>query len=124
MIEQAMRPTRVPPPPALVTDVRVRNWASELVLVCLDDPLTRRPFELVFTNCREIRWSLDDAASNGADAAEADVIGLRWGQAGLVEPAIVTTDLFELSILYDRLQIREATDDSAPGRRELAGTTG
>lgn len=124
MTVQATPPSPVLPTLSLVTDIRVRNWASELVLVCLDDPLTRRAYELVFANCRDLRWSSDETESISAEATEADIIGFRPGQASYVEPAILTTDLFELSILYDRLEVRETMGDSARGRRELATTGG
>ena len=90
---------------SLIVDVQVRNWGSELVLECLDDPLTRRRYQLVYKNCREIRWSLLDAEPT--PAVEADVIGICPGQAEHAEPAVLTTDVFELTVLYDRLEIRE-----------------
>src|SRR5688572_13045649 len=124
MTVPATRSAHVHPPLSLVTDIRVRNWARELVLVCLDDPVTRRTSELVFANCREIRWSLDDATSIFTEAAEADIIGFRPGKPSYLEPAILTTDLFELSILYDRLEIRETTAGTTRARRELAGASG
>ena len=93
-------------------------------MACLDDPLTRRTDEVVFTNCREIRWSSDEAGAILAAATEADIIGFGPGQASYVEPAILTTDLFELSIFYDRLEIWETTGDTARGRRELASAGG
>jgi hypothetical protein len=61
---------------------------------------------------REIRWSNDDAVAF-PNATEADIIGFGPGQAGYVEPAVLSTDLFELSVLYDRLNIRESPADSA-----------
>ena len=104
---------------SLVTDIRVRHWASELVVECLDDPLTRRRYELVYANCREVRWSLDEVVAV-PEATEADIIGFCPGQAGHVEPAILTTDVFELSILYDRLEIRELTGDQGRQRPQVA----
>ena len=110
MILQAARRTDTNLTPSLVTAIQVRNWASKVTLTCLDDPATRRMYELVFTRCREIRWSNDDAVTS-PDATEADVIGFCPGQASYVEPAVLTTDLFELSVLYDRLDVREAPED-------------
>lgn len=91
--------------PSLVTDVRVSNWGNELVLECLDDPLTRRRYQLVYQNCRDIRWSLHDAEATRD--AEADVIAICPGQGGHAEPAVLTTDIFELAVLYDRVEVRE-----------------
>jgi hypothetical protein len=91
-------------PISLITDVQLTNWGGELVLECLDDLLTRRPFQLVFTNCREIRWSLHDPEATPAE--EADVIGFCPGQAEYIESAVLTTDIFEVTVLYDRVEIR------------------
>jgi hypothetical protein len=103
---QTMHRSEVGFAPSLVTDIEIGDWGSELVLSCLDDPLTRRGYEVVFRGCREIRWSLYDAAS---DATEADVIGFCAGTPEHAEPAVLTTDLFELSVLYDRVEIRQRT---------------
>lgn len=123
MTVRATRPFHIQPSLSLVTDIQVRNWASELVLVCLDDPLTRRTYELIYTNCREFRRSTDEAASILTEATEADIIGFHPGRASYLDPAVLTTDLFELSVLYDRLEIRETTADTVRGRRELASAS-
>ena len=101
---QATKRSDVALAPSLITDVKVGGWGGDVVLSCLDDPLTRRGYELVFRGCREIRWSPYETTS--ADEAEADVIGFCEGQPGYGEPAVLTTDLFELSVLYDRLETR------------------
>jgi hypothetical protein len=102
---QATTPSKTLPSVSLVADVQVRNWGSELVLVCLDDPLTRQSYEFVYKDCREIRLSLHDAEATRA--TEADVIGFCEGTLAHADPAVLTTDLFELSILYGRLEIRQ-----------------
>ena len=89
---------------SLVTAVQVRHWGGELILECLDDPQTRRPSHLIFTNCREIRWSLHDPEA--VPDYEADVIGFCPGQAEYAEPVVLTTDIFELTVLYDQVEIR------------------
>jgi len=109
MTLQTTSPTDAHSTLSLVTGIQIRNWGSELVLRCLDDPSTRRTYELLFTRCREIRWSVDDAAVALEDEVEADVIGFCVGREGYAEPAVLTTDLFEVSILYDRIEIREFT---------------
>ena len=91
---------------SLITHVHVKQWGREVEIEGLDDPVTRKSMRLIFHDCREIRWSnYDEAASE----FEADVIGLCPGSNDYAEPAVITTDLFELSILY-----RTSKIDSAP----------
>ncbi len=95
------------------------NWGSKVVLACLDDPLTRRAYEYVFTDCQELRWYLDESGGP-LPAKEADIIGFNLGQNGNREPAVLTTDLFELSVKYGRLEVRALTSDSDQARRPFA----
>ena len=90
---------------SLITDVQLRKWGKELVIEGLNDPLNRGQIQLVFKNCHEIRWSLltDEAEPD----TEADVIGLSLSKAEDGEFAILTTDLFELSVLYQSLEVRQ-----------------
>ena len=93
----------VQPTLSLITDVQIRQWGREITIHGLDDPSTRHPLQLVFRDCEEIRWTSHDC---GTDAeVEADVIGLCPGHAGYAEPAVVTTDLFEVSIRYRSLDV-------------------
>jgi hypothetical protein len=96
---------------SLITDLRMANWGSDLVLECLDDPQTRRRYQVVYRNCQEIRLSLHDAAEATREA-EADVIGFLPGKQEFAEPAVLTTDIFELVIVYDRYEIRELPQEA------------
>jgi hypothetical protein len=122
MVAKTTPASDVQPQLSLVTNIRAKKWASEFVLTCLDDPVTRRAYELVFLNCREIHWFSNEAESVLVLATEADVIGFDRGQAMHVEPAVLTTDLFELSILYGQVEIRELAGVAAQDRQEIAST--
>ena len=87
---------------SLVTSLHVGRWGNELVVEGFDDPLTRRQVRLVFRDCREIRWSNYEVAPS---EIEADVVGLCVGQSNYREPALITTDLFELSVLYGSCEV-------------------
>jgi hypothetical protein len=91
---------------SLVIGVRVRYWGRGVEIEGLDDPESRLQTRLFFGDCREIRWSAFDEE---ATESEADVIGLCLGLNDYVEPAVITTDLFELSISYRSCDIESAS---------------
>ena len=64
-----------------------------------------RPFKIVFEGCEEIHWEL-----YGEDSADttADVIGIDIG--GYAEPAVINTDIFEVTVLYNELTILKDWD--------------
>ena len=100
----------------LITSVELQAWGTEFVLDCLDDPLTRREFRLIFRGCREIRWSLDSTETTRQ--TEADVIGFSLGHGEYAEPAILTTDLIEVSVLYDRIEVQDSATANAQDSNE------
>jgi hypothetical protein len=99
---QAVSESRVRQSLALITGIQVRRWGHEVVIEGLDDPSTRQPLRLRFADCRDIHWS--NHAPEDAEV-EADVIGFCLGQGDFKEPALITTDLFELSVFYGSCEI-------------------
>jgi hypothetical protein len=68
-----------------------RSFPGYQVLVkALYDPLLRMPYQILFSKCR------DDLQV----ASESTLIGILLGQRSHQSPAVITTDDFELSILY------------------------
>ena len=66
-----------------------------------------REFQLIFTRFHILYWQiLDDEYDPGTFAV--DVIGMEIGEADHREPAVLTTDLFELSVSYGELEIKKA----------------
>lgn len=102
--------TEIEPSLALITAVRILDWGRRVIVEGVDDPVTRNDFQIDFGDCRELRWSLYEDAP--VDDAEADVIGICLGRDHHREPAVVTTDLFELSIRYGSVETRRVI--SAP----------
>jgi hypothetical protein len=97
---------------SLITDVRVVEWGRQVIVEALDDPLTRNRLFLVFRDCRDLHWSLHGDES--VAETEADVIGFCTGKGRHREPAVLTTDLFELAIHYGSLEVRTPLTTSEP----------
>ena len=93
---------------SVVTEVQVRLWGSEVSIQCLYDPATCQPYSLLFTDCREIRWNVHD--SGAIRDSEANLIGFLLGQEDHQQPAVITTDIFEIFILYGRFEIKRVAD--------------
>lgn len=94
------------PAPSLITALHVSRWGTDVRVVCSYDPQnSRRPYELHFQNCRRIQWDVHDA--EGAEDESAELIGLLLGEGGHGAPAILTTDIFELQILYGSFHLRK-----------------
>ncbi len=102
---------------SIVTDVQVLDWGSQLLVFCLDDPVDRQAYTLFFKNCREIRWQVHDP--DGLMDNEADLLGVSIGKDKFGEPAIITTDSFEVSVLYEYFEIKKhPIPDSDSGQQD------
>lgn len=86
---------------SLVVSFSLNNWGKELVFDCLSDPEFRKPCKLLFTNCRQLKWEFYDFPET--ENEEADIIGFAQGKQKYMEPAILTTDFFEVFIFYDEI---------------------
>lgn len=87
---------------SVVCALEVLHWGGELVLHCLYHPRERRPYTLHFKNCKDVRL---DPLENGA-VSEASLIGIILGSGAHQKPAIVTTDAFELSVRYEKWELK------------------
>ena len=117
MLMVAISNSAIRPAPSLITRVEVGQWGRELAFDGFDDPFARRRTTLRSSVCRDLHWS------NYGDAAtetEADVIGLCLGQANYLEAAIITTDLFELTIHYGTLTVGATSVDRGAIDAQLA----
>jgi hypothetical protein len=89
---------------SLITKIKLSAWGSELELECIYDPQgIKLPYQIHFKDCTEIQLSLH-SPENSQDL-EADIIDFKVGQEQQKEPAIIYTDIFELLIIYETLQI-------------------
>ncbi len=102
---------------SIVTSVQLKLWGSELLLECLDDPVDRRPYVLIFKDCREIHWNIYGEDADLHDS-ETDLIGILLGEDKHRKPATITTGAFELSVLYGDFEIQkkpELLESQVPG---------
>ena len=94
---------------SLITSVNVSLWGNEVTLECVYDPTHNRlPYVLVFQDCQDIRWSVHD--SEEVHEPEADLIGFSMGAESHQKPAVITTDIFELSITYGSFVLKKADE--------------
>ena len=93
---------------SLVTNVKVSHWGNELLFECVYDPTgDRLPYKLVFHDCHKINW--DVFHPEDAKDTEADLIGIHLGEDRHRKPAVIHTDIFEISILYGSFSIQKSS---------------
>jgi len=84
---------------SLVTNVTMSLWGHDVAIECLYDPTgDRLPYILNFQDCREIRWEIHDPEEVHETFAE--LIGIHLGEGDRQKPALIHTDIFEISLLY------------------------
>ena len=90
---------------SLVTTIKVSLWGNEVLIECVYNPEERFPYVLAFKDCRDIRWTVHDEEEVGE--LEAEFLGICLGQSAHRKPAVLTTDIFEVSILYGSFSIHK-----------------
>ena len=88
---------------SIVTGVQMLKWGSEVHVACLDDPVTRQPYLLIFKNCTEVRWYVHEPED--VNDSEDNLIGFLLGKEKHQEPAVITGAIFELWALYESFEI-------------------
>lgn len=94
---------------SLVKNVTVSSWGSEVRIECLYNPIERSPYVLVFRDCRDIKWTVHDEEEVGEPFA--DLIGIHLGEDAHRQPALIHTDIFEISILYGSFSVEKGKGD-------------
>lgn len=90
---------------SLITNIAFTRWGSEVIISCNYDPLGRaRAYVLIFKLCTEVIFRSQNIEK--LDETAAELIGLVAGEANYLAPAVITTDIFELSILYGSFELR------------------
>ena len=69
------------------------------------------PYILAFKDCRDISWTVHDEEAVGE--LEAEFFGISLGDAEHRKPAVITTDIFEISILYGSFSIHKGENLNA-----------
>jgi hypothetical protein len=90
---------------SLITNVKVSLWGNEVSIECVYNPEERLPYVLAFKDCRDIRWTVHDDEEVGE--LEAEFFGISLGEPQHQKPAVITTDIFEISILYGIFSIHK-----------------
>jgi hypothetical protein len=95
----------VEPRGIFIVDVQI-GFSGTLSLDCRYDPEQQEPFQIIFEGCKNIVW--DWETDNAASHEIADVISIFLGQGDYQERAIIHTDLFEMTLSYQRLIIQKS----------------
>ena len=88
---------------SVITGVHVSQWGSDLQIECVVDAVDRQPWILHFKNCCEIRWYINEPES--VQDKEADLISFKFGEDDHRAPAIVGSDIFVISVLYESFEL-------------------
>lgn len=88
---------------SLVTNVKVSLWGNEVLIECVYNPEERLPYVLVFKDCHNISWNVYHPED--VKEPEAEFYGISLGESSHRKSAILTTDIFEISILYGSFSI-------------------
>lgn len=96
---------------SLITKVNVSSWGNEVLIECVYNPEERLPYILAFKDCRDITWTVHDEEAVGE--LEAEFFGISLGDAEHRKPAVITTDIFEISILYGSFSIQKGENLNA-----------
>jgi hypothetical protein len=96
---------------SLITKVNVSSWGNEVLIECVYNPEERLPYILAFKDCRDISWTVHDEEAVGE--LEAEFFGISLGDAEHRKPAVITTDIFEISILYGSFSIQKGENLNA-----------
>jgi len=88
---------------SLICSMRIADWGTTLLVDCIYDPMgERKGYQLAFWGCTQLRIDMMPGAP--IHEQEADLLGISLGQDGWRQPAILTTDLFELHVHYHQFQ--------------------
>jgi hypothetical protein len=105
---------------SLVQSVRIAHWGAIVLVDCIYDPLgERKGYQLSFRGCSQLR--IDMMPDAPVQEQEADLLGISLGQEGGRQPAVLTTDLFELHVTYQQFQ---CIKDGDAARAEPIATAG
>ena len=85
---------------SLIDDVELDEEKKIIVISCIYSPLaTKIKYRLLFQGCREISW--DRFPGSREPIFPADLLGISLRDDKQRQFAVLSTDSFELSFLYD-----------------------
>ena len=104
---------------SLITNVKISIWGNKILFECVYNPDNRLPYTIVFQDCREINWEVYVPEEVGE--VEADLIGIHLGEDAHRKPAVITTNIFEISIMYGSFYVDK---DREMGEKKQKKTLG
>jgi hypothetical protein len=97
---------------SVVTAVAVDKDEHTIIVSCLYDPQdTQMPYTLCFKQCEHIAWQTCEPYLD-LQRLEAELIGISLGTGGAQQQAVLTTDVFELSFVYESFSLKTPTSVS------------
>ncbi len=88
---------------SLVRSARIADWGATVLVDCVYDPMgERQGYQLSFRGCSQLR--IDMLPGAPVQEQDADLLGISLGQEGGRQPAVLTTDLFEMHVTYQQFQ--------------------
>ncbi len=101
--QKEYRYLHVGPATSLITDIKIAEWGTQVLVSCLYDPLgARKPYIVLLHGCSRIDWNVHTPEHAGD--TEADVIGFEI-RSEARDHALIATDIFELSIWYNNYEV-------------------
>lgn len=87
-----------------LTGLTLRMWGRDLYFSCQAES---SQFELVFTDCREMRWQLYTHIQDDENPAfpPSELVNLKIGRSQHRSPAHLLTGHFGLSLVYGELRL-------------------
>lgn len=91
---------------SLITNIHLSLWGNKLTFECVYDPIDRKPYKMIFIGCNSIRWDIYNF--DKVDDTEADLIDIQLIQDAQQKKAIFCTDIFDITFVYESLEIEKA----------------
>ena len=97
---------------SVVTAVAVDKDEHTIIVSCLYDPQdTQMRYTVCFKQCEHIAWQTCEPYLD-LQRLEAELIGISLGTGGAQQQAVLTTDVFELSFVYESFSLKTPTSVS------------
>lgn len=104
---------------SLIANVKIDRWGNQISFECFYNPEMRSPYVIVFQDCREINWEVQSPEDIGE--LEADLIGIHLGEDAHRKPAVITTDIFEVSIRYGSFYVEKGQEMGERKQKQSVG---
>ena len=99
---------------SVVTAVTRDKNEHTIMISCLYDPQdTQMPYTLCFKQCEHIAWQTCETCLD-LQQLDAELIGISLGTSGAQQQAVLTTDVFELSFVYESFFLQTPTSAMVP----------